>query len=457
MRLIQLIVALCVSPAILVAAQEPPPEERFLDWTNRQFPLAEYEARRESMVERLRGVGGGVFLIPSGDGVTHGTTYRQTDGFNYFVGLELPNSVLVLDVDHSRSILFLPARDYRFDNPDRRNDFPGRPLGDDPSVRAAAGAAETRPTEDLSDALVAWAEAGVTVWVDTGRGGEPEASVPDLTGGVEPQDALLLSLRRDYPTLVLGNAFPHVARLRMVKSPAEIRVLRTAAEATASSIRHAARFVMTGVDERTLEGEFELACKRSGSQRLAFSSIIKSGENSLWPWRVLAAQYDRRNRTMENGELVIFDVGCEMDYYSSDVGRTFPVNGTFSPRQREILEMVTGVADAIIEAVRPGVTLVELRRLAEATIPPGERHRMQTGSFYGHHVGLAVGDPALLDAPLEAGMVFTVEPWYYNHEEDIAFFVEDEVLVTPTGAELLTRALPRDAAGLEGMMQETRR
>ena len=84
-----------------------------------------------------------------------------------------------------------------------------------------------------------------------------------------------------------------------------------------------------------MEAEF----KRQGSQRLAFSSIIKSGPNSLWPWRILASHYDRRNRTMETGELVIFDVGCEYNYYSSDVGRTFPVSGKFSPKQREILEM----------------------------------------------------------------------------------------------------------------------
>jgi Xaa-Pro aminopeptidase len=243
-----------------------------------------------------------------------------------------------------------------------------------------------------------------------------------------------------------------VARLRMVKSPAEIGVLRAAAAATAAGIRHAARFVTHGVDERTLEGEFELACKRSGSQRLAFSSIVKSGENSLWPWRVLAAQYDRRNREMLEGDLVIFDVGCEVDYYASDVGRTFPVSGRFSARQREILAMVTRAADAIIAGVRPGVTLGQLRRLAEDAIPAAERHRMQTGSFFGHHVGLAVGDPALLDVPLEAGMVFTVEPWYYNHAESIAVFVEDMVLVTGEGAEVLTAALPRDADGLERMM-----
>ena len=262
----------------------------------------------------------------------------------------------------------------------------------------------------------------------------------------------VLALSQRQPRLVLANAWETIARLRMVKSAAEIAALSRAAEATAQAIRHAATAVRPGVDERALEGEFEVACKRAGSQRLAFSSIVKSGPNSLWPWRVLAAHYDRRNRSVAAGDLVIFDVGCEVDYYVSDVGRTFPAGGSFSPRQREILEMVTGVADSIIAGVRPGVTLVELKEMAQRVIPESERRHMQTGSFYGHHLGLSVGDPALLHEPLQAGMIFTVEPWYYNHEEGIAVFVEDMVLVTRDGSRLLTVDLPRSPAALEAMV-----
>ena len=156
---------------------------------------------------------------------------------------------------------------------------------------------------------------------------------------------------------------------------------------------------------------------------------------------------------MRQGELVIFDVGCELDYYASDVGRTFPVSGKFSAEQRRTLEMVTAVADAILAAVRPGVTFADLKRVAVEATPEGEREYMQTGSFFGHHIGLAVGDPSLLEAPLEDGMVFTVEPWYYNHDRQIAVFVEDDVLVTPEGHENLSRGLPRSPEGLEGLMK----
>lgn len=453
MRTVPIVVLAILACAPPASPQDwPPPEERLLDWTDLQFPPAEYQARRVRMMDRLRAEGGGVLLVPSGDGATEGATFRQSDGFNYFVGLELPASILALDVESGRSVLFLPERDARFENPARRNDFPGRPLGDDPAVVSRTGVDETRSISQVNAALEQWSRRGVTVWIDGGVPGDLVPTGPALTGGLAPEQALLQALTRDHPGLRVVNAHQDVARLRMVKSPVEIDAMAAAAAATAEAIRRAARFVASGVDERSLEGEFELGCKRQGAQRLAFASIVKSGENSLWPWRVLAAQYDRRNRSMSEGELVIFDVGCELDYYSSDVGRTFPVSGRFTARQREILRMVTGVADAVIAEIRPGVTLPELTEVAAAVIPDSERRHMQTGTFFGHHVGLSVGDPALLEVPLEPGMVFTVEPWYYNHEEGLAVFVEDEILVTEDGARVLTDGLPREPEALERLV-----
>jgi len=444
-------VALTVLIATPVASQDwPPPEEPYFDWIEPQFEPAEYEARRSRAVQMLSEGGGDLWLVPSGSGVTHGSTFRQDNGFNYFIGLELPRSLLVLAAD-GQSTLFVPETDYRFENADRRNDFPGRQLAGDPLIARHAGL-PIRDAEELGAYLDSLAAADGDVWVDAGRTGPADPGAPAFSGGIEPPEAFLMALAAHAPGLRIVNAFPSVARLRMVKSAAEIAAMQRTVDATTAAIRHAATRVREGMDERTLEGEFELACKEAGSQRVAFSSIIKSGPNSLWPWRVLAAHYDRRNRSVESGDLVIFDVGCELDYYSSDVGRTFPVGGRFSDRQREALALSTAVADAIISQVRPGVTFGELLEIGTAEIPEDERRNMQTGSFFGHHVGLAVGDPALLDAQLEPGMIFTVEPWYYNHVEGIAVFVEDQVLVTEDGAIVLSGELPRDPEALERMV-----
>jgi Xaa-Pro aminopeptidase len=183
-----------------------------------------------------------------------------------------------------------------------------------------------------------------------------------------------------------------------------------------------------------------------------FHPIIKSGPNSLWAWRILASHYDRRNRAVRDGELVIFDVGCELDHYVSDVGRTVPVSGKFTPAQARAIDAQRRVADAIIDAIRPGVTLAAVTEAGRDAISPEMRPYMQTGSFYSHHLGLSTGDPVLTDEPLRAGMVFTVEPWYYNHDDGISVFVEDMVLVTDEGVEILTGSLPRTVEGLEDLV-----
>jgi Xaa-Pro aminopeptidase len=425
------------------------PEERFFDWTDLPFPAAEYAARRDRMFETL---GGSVFLAWSGEGRSDGGTFRVLDDFNYFVGLELPNSVLVLDGGQNATTLFVPARDARFETASRPNDFPGRPLGNDPELRRRLELSDIRPADGLQSFLSTLKADGRRLYVNLGRDGTIPSVGPTIDRNWTHDEQFVAYLQTQLGETALINAFRHIATLRMVKSPREVEAIRRAATVTAEGIRVAARFVTPGVDERTLEGEFEAEIKRRGAPRLAFASIIKSGPNSLWPWRVLASHYDRRNRAMVAGDLVIFDVGAEVDYYSSDVGRTFPVSGTFTDQQREILTMEVAVADAIIAAVRPGVTLRELQLIGEAAIPPEHRQYMQTGLFFGHHIGLAVGDPSLADAELKAGMIFTVEPWYYNHDMGIAVFTEDDILVTETGVENLTAGLPRRPDELERMV-----
>lgn len=450
-----LIVALIIGAGVLpVTGQvgQRPPEEPFFDWTSIQFPAPEHRARRDRLMAALATAGGGVFIAPSGEGISSGATFRVAEDFLYFVGLELPNSVVLIDADARRVSLFVPPRDPRFDNPSRANDFPGRPLVDDPRISSETGIERIRPIDELESALAAVASEGRSIHVDFGAAGAEvdDSPQPFQTRSAELGFAAWVSDL--LPDSSVRNAYAAVARLRMVKSPLEIDAMRRTAGVTMAGITHAAAFIQDGVDERTLEGELEAEFKRRGAQRLPFASIIKSGANSLWPWRVLASHYDRRNRAMHDGELVIFDVGAELDYFVSDVGRTFPVSGRFTPEQRRILEMEVGVADAIIAAIRPGVTLAELQRVGIAAIPPQERTYMQAGLFFGHHLGLSTGDPNLPEAPLEAGMIFTVEPWYYNHDLGIAVFTEDEILVTENGAENLTAGLPRSPDALERMV-----
>lgn len=439
------------------AATRPTPEQRYGDWVRRlPFRAQEYSYRRSNMLRLLGESGGGVFLVPASDGVTHGDTFRQLEDFWYYTGLEVPNSVLVLDADRDRATLFLPESDYRFSNPGRPNDFPGRPLLDDYQLRSIAGIEEYRSMRDFDAFLAQLVRSRRILRVN---GGAPGAlAVPGMPafGALDPLQTMILRIQSGYPSARLRNAFEEVAQGRMVKSRYEVQKLQIAADATARGILASASLIRPGIDERTLQGEFESTCRMLGSQTIPFTPIVKSGPNSLWPWRVLASHYDRRNRPLESGDLVILDVGCEVDGYVSDVGRTFPVDGRFTPEQRQKMQVSLDAADAIIAAIRPGVTFAELTAVAYEAIPDGEERYMQTPSFFGHHIGMAAGDPALVNEPLSAGMVFTVEPWYYNHDLEIAVFVEDVVLVTDDGAEVLTRTLPRTPEEIERWMMENR-
>ncbi|MEM7414453.1 MAG: aminopeptidase P N-terminal domain-containing protein [Gemmatimonadota bacterium] len=164
-----------------VSAQTPDveatPEQRYGDWVRRlDFRPQEYQYRRSNMMRLLKESGGGVFIAPSSDGTTHGSTFRQLEDFWYYTGLEVPNSILVLDAENDRSILFLPGSDYRFENPGRPNDFPGRPLLDDFQLRSIAGIEEYRDAVDFDRFLSQRVRSRTPIRVNGGRGGGSPAS-----------------------------------------------------------------------------------------------------------------------------------------------------------------------------------------------------------------------------------------------------------------------------------------
>ncbi len=450
--LVTVVVVFVATLAVAVGAVAQTPEQPYFDWASLDFNPSEYEGRRTRVMAELATLGAGPLIVPSANGVSHGPTFRQLDDFHYLTGLELPGSVLVMDPADGSTVVYAPGRDARFANPGRPNDFPGRSLADDPDLARRSGVV-IRDRSRLDGALDAATRAVGAVWLNLGGGGRAQNVETGFTADLSPDEMVVLHLRQTLPRLSVRNAFPAIARVRAVKSPAEVAIIRRLARLTEDAIERAAARVRPGVDERTLEGWFELGCKEAGAQRIPFHPIVKSGPNSLWPWRILAAHYDRRNRAVEPGDLVIFDVGCELDHFVSDVGRTFPVSGSFTTEQAEVLEMQREVSAAIIAAIRPGATLADVTRAGMEAIPAAARPYMQTGSFFSHHLGLSTGDPVLTDEPLRPGMVFTVEPWYYNHDTGISVFVEDMVLVTEDGVELLTDRLPRSVAGLEAMVR----
>jgi Xaa-Pro aminopeptidase len=260
-----------------------------------------------------------------------------------------------------------------------------------------------------------------------------------------------------HPQLKVKNAGPLLGGLRQRKSAAEVDLIRRAIGATDEGIRRAMQFCRPGVHEYELQAEIEYAARRSGAWGQSFPSIVGSGPNALIP------HYELNLRTTRAGEVVVMDVGAEMDGYAADVTRTIPVSGKFSASQRKVYDAVLRAQRAVIAAVRPGVSWKTLDATARAVIKEAGYDRFWLHSV-SHHLGLDVHDTGVMDT-LREGMVITVEPGVYIPGADttvsaeyrgLGVRIEDDVLVTSSGAEVLSSQVPKDAADIERIMRRKR-
>jgi Xaa-Pro aminopeptidase len=250
------------------------------------------------------------------------------------------------------------------------------------------------------------------------------------------------------------NIVPIMDSLRVVKDAASLVALRRAVRITTEGIVAGMQATRPGMHEYQLEAVIEYTFRRLGADRLGFPSIVGSGPNSV------ILHYDLNRRQMQAGDLVVVDVGAEYAQHTADVTRTFPVSGTFTDRQRAIYALVLATQEAVIDAVRPGVTVGELNGIARAYMHDhsGDRCGDRDCSQYlvhgvSHWLGMRVHDVGDYGMPLEPGVVLTIEPGIYLPDENLGVRIEDDVLVTETGAEVLSAGAPRTVADIERLMQ----
>lgn len=245
-----------------------------------------------------------------------------------------------------------------------------------------------------------------------------------------------------------------VAQLRLVKDADEIRRMRAAIDLTAESLVDVMGVVKPGMTEYQVEALIEAGFRSRGAERLGFPSIVGSGPNST------TLHYDKNRRTISAGDLVVMDVGGEYGYYSADVTRTVPANGSFTARQRQIYELVLATQQVGIDSVRPGMTIGQLNRITRTYM------KEHSGSLCGsttcdtyyihglsHWLGMDVHDVGDYTTPLAPGMVITVEPGIYIPDEQPGVRIEDDVLVTADGHDLLSAKAPRSPDDIEKAMK----
>lgn len=273
-------------------------------------------------------------------------------------------------------------------------------------------------------------------------------------------------LKETFPHHSFKRSAPALNALRAVKTSEEVEVMQIAADITAAGYDRILKFLKPGVTEFELEAEFTHEFLRRRSRGFAYTPIIGSGPSAC------VLHYIENNRACLSGDLVLFDVGAEYANYACDVTRCFPVNGTFSPRQRQVYEAVLRVEKAAIALLRPGAVLAEyhvqvgelmtkeligLGLITQADVdaqdpawPAYKKYFMHGTS---HYLGIDVHDYGLWDgSPMQEGMVFTCEPGIYIPEEGLGIRIEDDIVITKEGHINLTKAIPKEVDEIEAMM-----
>lgn len=405
-------------------------------------PVEYLNARRADLLKRM---GNGVAVIRSSEqrdieqDYPQDSDYRENNDFFYLTGLETPSSWLVLvarDTLPPQVFLYLPARDSMAER------WTGARLGPGPEASQLTGIAETRPAD------VAENQIRGLVRSSTFRGGKLFL----LLGPQATSDTFFTRLALGGPGVT--DLRPLLAEMRQVKDADELRRMRMAADISARGHVAAMRAARPGAWEYELEGDAEGTFRRLGAERVAYPSIVGTGINGT------TLHYDRSRSQLQAGELVVMDMGAEYGYYAADITRTIPASGKFTARQLDIYNLVLATQQAVLDSIRPGVTLGRLGQIAREYMKDhsGELCAPGTCDRYfihglSHWLGMDVHDVGRYAAPLEPNMVFTVEPGIYIPEESLGVRIEDDVVVTATGYELLSGGAPRTAKDVEKAMR----
>src|SRR5262249_34041041 len=244
---------------------------------------------------------------------------------------------------------------------------------------------------------------------------------------------------------------------RVVKSLGEINFLRTAVDLSDDAHVAAMKMIRPGLWEYQVAAKMTEVHAMGGSEAEGYAPIVGSGPNST------ALHYDQLSRKIQDGDIVVLDVAAQYAGYSADITRTVPASGKFSPRQREIYDIVLGAQNAVFAVMKPGMTLCpkgdkSLQKIAYDYINSHGKdlHEKSLGQYYihglGHNIGLDVHDPGEYCSPLKPGQVVTVEPGIYIPEENLGVRIEDDVLITDTGIRILSEKLPRNPDEIERIM-----
>jgi Xaa-Pro aminopeptidase len=266
-------------------------------------------------------------------------------------------------------------------------------------------------------------------------------------------------LQQAVPHAKLRDVRPQIETLRQIKSHGELAFLKQAIELSLDAHLEAMRQMRPGVYEYQIAARMVEVHQMGGSEAEGYAPIVGAGPNST------ALHYDKLSRKIEDGDIVVLDVGAQYAGYSADITRTLPAGGKFTPRQLEIYNIVLGAQNAALAALKPGMDFCRkgdksVHKISYDYINSHGKdlHGKSLGQYYihglGHNIGLNVHDPGDSCKPFQPGQVVTMEPGIYIPEENLGVRIEDDVLITDTGYKFLSERLPRNPEEIEKIMAD---
>lgn len=411
------------------------------------FNKSEFEARRTKLFEKIPD---GVAVIFAARNQHYPVKFRQAPDFYYLTGVEEPGAILVLFGPTKRSLLFAPRRS----EPSIRADGPG--IWQLDKREEVYGLTRVQPIEEFLPMLSFLPPTIKKLYMLSGSQGnvqnareeldfyEVMESSQSILGGISESKRAISMVQQQVPQLPLQALNPILDEMRWIKTPYEIELIKKSSQIGAEGVKEAMKGTRPGMYEYEIEAAARFVYTKLGARGDAFRPIVASGPNTM------ILHYSANNRQMKDGDVVYMDYGADYEYYTSDITRTWPVSGRFTPEQEKMYLCILEARDAIIAAMKPGVTMNQLKDVADAVYKKHGfgKEFMALGRYIGHTIGISVHDvtPADRDRPLVAGVVFNVEPLLEIPEKKIHMRLEDTVLVTPTGALNMTAGVP---AGLE--------
>lgn len=410
----------------------------------------DYSKRRQTVLDRMADHSIAVLY----SGIEHHVSADEYDlftahanrNFFYLTGLRRDKMALVLDkaATEPKTTLFIEEADPSMER------WYGRKVTVD-EAKELSGIDNVRFIDELDGALdmIMTREDVYTAYFDTYR--HQKEDLPDYNV-VKANE-----FKAAYPGVSIRNLFPFVAEQRMQKDEDEIALTKEAIKLTDTALKNVLANLKPGMFEYEAQADFEYSIRRNGAEWTAFPTIAGSGMNGTM------LHYDTNQDMMEDGSLLLMDLGARVRGYNSDITRTYPVNGKYTERQRQVYDIVLEANRTVLKEAKPGMTTVDLNNICKKVLAAGciklglieKEEEISRYYMHGvsHHLGIDVHDVTVdSNKKLRPGAIISDEPGLYIDEWEIGIRIEDDLLITEDGAVCLSEEIMRDADEIEAYM-----